>query len=140
MPQFKAAGFKTSKCQGAIGNLAKNVLGYVFDGTEVNDDVILLGKYDKGNTYTSIKLLADTTTTGTVDIGYISRDADGVEVDDPNFFTPSPLTLTAVQQELIVLTKELDFAHDLTMTVIALGDIAAADIAEVVTESIVSAG
>ena len=138
MPQFKAAGFKTSLCQGALGNASKNVLGYVFDGNEVNDDVILLGKFDKGNTYTSIKLLADSTTTGTVNIGYISRDPD--EVDDPNFFTASPLTLTAVQQELIVLSKKLDFAHDLTMTVIDLGDIAADDVAEVVTTSVVSAG
>lgn len=139
MPQFKAVGFVKSLCQGGFGNLAKNVLGYVFNGDEVNADVVLLGKFSKGNTYTSLTVLADSVTTGTVNVGYISRDPD--EADDPNFFTQGgAITVNATKQELVGLTQKLDFAHDLTMTVVALGDIAADDVVEVVAETVVSAG
>ena len=137
MSTLKAADFKKSLCQGALGNMAVNVLKYTCTGDEVIGDVILMGSMDAGNTYVSITTVSAARATTTFNIGYISRSDD--MVDDADHFATNA-AMTAAQVQTIVTSKAVAEKHDFALTVTDDDNFTAADVIEIVVKTIVSAG
>jgi len=133
--RIESKTYKRSPDQNPLGNLACNILEHVATGDEVNTDTIVIAELNGDHTFTSVKLTCDTTRTTTVNIGYLSRDAD--EPDAPTYFKAAAVLTNAVQ-EFIIAPKGPDFAHDVVVTIVAIGNLAADDVITVITQSVVS--
>lgn len=125
MATFKSPDYKTPACESGVGNVSCDIMKYTVTGNESLLDVVKLRRMSARNTYLSIKVVLSAAMAAltTLNVGYVTREADGTTVIDA---FAADVDATAVETELLTAPVEVgeehDFAVELTTTMAAEGD------------------
>jgi len=111
---MQSQNYKSPACESGVGNVSADVQSYTFAGNEPNGTVVLMRRMSEYNSYLRITAIAESGMTGSIDIGYASRDEN--QIDDTKFFKDA-IDLSVANQAVIADVREVPFKHDITILI-----------------------